>query len=152
MTILLSNNQYIHLPFITHARACHMYVKITCMRLKCALRFVIVLIAKCTAGMMALWKHSEDELPDSRGHLANNIIPVLQSKPIKKFDETTTNCNMLQTKHQTHSNFRLFKFHVYLILYTRLLTKLNLFKILLYITLISMKVSRKLPLLNSLLL
>ena len=35
---------------------------------------------------------------------------------------------------QTHSNFCTFKFHVYIISYTRLLTKLNLFKILFYST------------------
>ena len=35
----------------------------------------------------------------------------------------------LQTKCQTHSNFHILKFHVYLILYTTLVTKLNFFKI-----------------------
>ena len=49
-----------------------------------------------------------------------------------------------QTKRQAHSNFQgnfcLFKFHVYLISYTRLFMKLNLFKVLLYS--IAMKISR----------
>ena len=35
-------------------------------------------------------------------------------------DKTTTIHNARQTKHQTDSNFHIFKFRVYLILYTRL--------------------------------
>ena len=40
---------------------------------------------------------------------------------------------------QMHSNFRIFEFRVYLNLYTRLFTKLNLHKISLYGTFITMK-------------
>ena len=36
--------------------------------------------------------------------------------------------NMRQTKYQTRSNFRMFKFRVYLIPYTRLFTKYNVLK------------------------
>ena len=32
-----------HLPFIAHTRAHQMYVTVMCTRLKCALRFIIVL-------------------------------------------------------------------------------------------------------------
>ena len=41
-----------------------------------------------------------------------------------------------------HNNFLIFKFHVYLILYTRLFMKLNLFEILLYGTFITAEISR----------
>ena len=50
--------------------------------------------------------------------------------------------NTHQTKHQTHSIFRTFKFCVLFISYTRLFTKLNLFEILLYITFLTTKFSR----------
>ena len=59
---------------------------------------------------------------------------------MKRFNKTTTIHNTLQTKHQTHSNFCTFKFRVCLILYTRLFMKLNLFKILLYVTFLTMKI------------
>ena len=49
--------------------------------------------------------------------------------------------NMHQTKRRMHSNFCTFKFHIYLISYTKLFTKLNLFEILLYVTFITMKIS-----------
>ena len=49
---------------------------------------------------------------------------------------------MHEMKHQTHSNFCIFKYVFYLILYTRLLMKLNLFKIILYGTYITTKISR----------
>ena len=48
MTILLSNNWYMHLPFIAHTHARQMYVTITCTRLKRAFPFIscrIVLIS-----------------------------------------------------------------------------------------------------------
>ena len=50
--------------------------------------------------------------------------------------------NTRQTKHQTHSIFRIFKFRVLFISYTRLFMKLNLFEILLYITFLTTKFSR----------
>ena len=43
---------------------------------------------------------------------------------------------------QTHSNFPILNSVSYLILYTRLFMKLNLFKILLHVTFITTKVSR----------
>ena len=48
----------------------------------------------------------KDELPDPRESLANKILPVLQSKPIKRFDKMTAIHNMCQM----HSNFCIFKF------------------------------------------
>ena len=49
-----------------------MYVTITCTRLKHALRFIIVLIAKCI-GQWHCGSTPKDELPDPRGFLANGI-------------------------------------------------------------------------------
>ena len=67
----------IHLPFIAHicniqGTTCVLYITITCTRLKRALHFIIVLIAKCT-GWWCCGSTPKDELPDPRGSLANNI-------------------------------------------------------------------------------
>ena len=48
----------------------------------------------------------------------------------------------IHNMHQMHSNFHVFKFRVNLISYTRLFMKLNLFKILLYVTFITTKIFR----------
>ena len=92
---------------------------------------------KCTG-----WWHCgstpKDELSDPRGSLANEIEQANQ-------EDRQDNChshNTHQTKCQMHNNFGIFKFHVYLILYARLFTKLNLFKTLRYGTFIAMKISR----------
>ena len=64
-----------HLPFIPHTRARHMYVTITCTRLKCAFHFIscqIVLISVQDDGD-GCESTSKDELPQPRGSLANNI-------------------------------------------------------------------------------
>ena len=99
-----------------------------CTKLKRALHFIIILIV-CTGG----WRcesTSKDRLLDQEGLQQTKHLPVLQRRPIKSFNKRTIINNMCQTKPQTHSNFHIFKFHVYLISYTRLFTKLNLFKIL----------------------
>ena len=50
-----------------------MNVTITCMRLKHALHFIIVLIAKCTGQWHCAGSTPKDELPDPRGSLTNDI-------------------------------------------------------------------------------
>ena len=40
---ILLNNQYMHLAFIAHTRACQMYMTIMCMRLKRVLHFIMLL-------------------------------------------------------------------------------------------------------------
>ena len=50
-----------------------MNVTMIYMRLKCALHFIIVLIAKCTGQWHCAGSTSKDELPDPRGSLENDI-------------------------------------------------------------------------------
>ena len=88
----------------------------------------------------------KDELPYPRGSLANNIATFL----CYRASQSRCSTRQLPFRHsmyQTHCNFcifKLFKFCVYLILYTRSFTKLNLFENLLYryIKFITTKVSR----------
>ena len=64
-----------YLPFIAHTRACQMYVTITCTRLKRAFHFIscqIALISVQDDGE-GCESTSKNELPQSRGSLANNI-------------------------------------------------------------------------------
>ena len=100
-----------HLSFIAHTRAHLMYVTIACMRLKHALCFIsfrIVLISVQDDGD-SCESTSKDELPQSRGSLANNIpLRAIKSKPIKSFDKTIA----IHNTRQTHNNFRIFKFCV----------------------------------------
>ena len=78
--------------------------------------------------MMASWKYSEGWPTWAKRVFSKcyTYFPVLQSKPIKKFDKVTTIHNTHQTKRETHSNFHIFEFRVLFNLYTRLFTKLNL--------------------------
>ena len=77
---------------------------------------------KCT-GQWHCGSTLKDGLPDPGGSLANIIPPCAIEQPIKSFDKRTTIHNICQTKHQTHSNFCIFKFCVYLISYTTLFYK-----------------------------
>ena len=81
---------------------------------------------KCT-GQWCCGSTLKNELPDPRGSLANHI-------PSRAIPFTTCIKCII--------TFCIFKFCVYLLSYIRLFMKLNLFKILLYVTFITMKVSR----------
>ena len=76
---------------------------------------------------MVLWKYSEEWTTWSKRVFSKSY---------------TFLCYTIHNMRQMHNNFCIFKFCVYLISYIRLFMKLNLFEVLLYVTFITMKVSR----------
>ena len=95
---------------------------------------------------MALWKYSEGSSTLastwSRQSLVNKIPSLAIEQANQEFQQEDRYWQHVPTKHWMHGNFRIFKFCVYLISYTRLFTKLNLYKILLYVTFFTVKISR----------
>ena len=90
------------------------------------------------------WWHYEstlkDVLPDPRGCLANHIPSRAIEQANQEVWQDNHHAQLTPVKHIVISVY--LNSVCYLISYTRLFTKLNLFEILLYITFITMKVSR----------
>ena len=142
MMILLLNNQYMHLPFKAHSNPCtpnvcdnNVYEAQMCTSFY---QQLVLIQCKCT-GQQHLGSTSKDELPEPRGSLVNDMLSVLQSKPIKMFNKTTAIHNTCQTKHQMLSNFRIFKFRMLFNFVYQIIYKI---KSLRNVTFITMKVSR----------
>ena len=127
-----------HLPFIAHTRAYQMYVTITCTRLKGAFHFIscrIVLISVQDDGN-GCESTSKDVLPQPRGSLDTfACYRASQSRVSKRRLPFTTFIKRIVISVYLNSV-------CYLISYTRLFTKLNLFEILLHVTFLTMKFSR----------
>ena len=71
-----------HLPFIVHACAYQMYMKITCTRLNC-----VLLDSKLTVKCIGRWcceRTAKNELHDPRGSLANDIPSYAIVQAIQK--------------------------------------------------------------------
>ena len=120
-----------------------MYVTITCMRLKHALHCIIVATGNCT-GQWHCQSTPKDGLPTPRG-LANEILFCAIEQADQEVQQEYHNLQHVSNQAlnaQLVGNFRIFQFCVYLISYTRLFTKLHLFKILLYNTFITIQISR----------
>ena len=120
-----------HLPFIAHTRARQMYVTITCVRLKRACCFIscrIVLISVQDDGD-GCESTPKDELPQARGSLANNIRVSTRQSPFTACVKRIVISAYLNSV-------------CYLVSYTRLFMKLNLFEILFYNTFLTTKFSR----------
>ena len=116
-----------HLSFIVYTRASQMYVKNNVYKIQMCFALLVDCTDKCTGWWRWLCEStSKVELPQPRGSLTNNYTfacyRLSQSRVSTRLLPFTTPC-------QTHNNFCIFKFCVYLILYTRLFTKLNLFQI-----------------------
>ena len=96
---------------------------------------------KCTGQWLWLSEStSKDELPQSRGSLTNNI----PSRAIEQANqEYCKDCCQSQHLSNAYIVISVYLNSVrYLILYTRLFMKLNLFEILLYVTFLTTKFSR----------
>ena len=139
MKILLLNNYY-HASCIysRHLRTLNVSNKnVYKLRLKCSLRFIIVLHGGWHCG-----NNPKDGLPDQEGPQQTKYYyrPTFlhyrasQSRGLPSSNQASITCTQNKTMHfhmcQTHSNFCTFKLCVYLISYTRIFTKLNLFEIL----------------------
>ena len=132
-----------HLPFIAHTCAHQMYVTITCTRLKHAFRFIsclIVLISVQDDGN-GCDSTSKDELPQKRVFSKQYTFTYTcycdrasQSRVLTRQSPFTTRVKRLVISVYLNSV-------CYLISYTRLFMKLNLFEILLY-ALLTTKFSR----------
>ena len=131
-----------HLPFIVHTRARQMYVTIMCMRLKRVFRFIscrIVLISVQDDGDGCESSTSKDELPQPRGSFSKQYTfacyRASQSRVLTRRSPFTT-C----VKHIVISVY--LNSVCYLISYTKIFTKLNLFEVLLYVTFLTTNFSR----------
>ena len=147
MVLLLSNNQYMHHPFIVHTRTCQMYVTITCARLKHAPCF-ITWSYWYVYRTLALWNWvgiSKNELAHTWAKRVFSKLYTFSCYRASQSRGTTrrpsfTACVKPSIKYIVI--FIYFNSVCYLISYTRLFTKLNLFLILLYIAFLTTKFFR----------
>ena len=134
-----------HLPFIAHTRARQVYVTIMRTRLKRAFRFISFRISctdKCTERWRRLWKYLKGWATSAKRFFSKQYsFACYRASQSKIFDKMiaipafTTRIKRIVISVYLNSV-------CYLISYTRLFTKLNLFKILLYVTFLTTKFSR----------